>query len=170
MMQRLGQPVPEFFSEYADAAGATEATAGKRIIFGYGGTSLHEQSHGEGFMSLMLFRFRGNGLYILDEPEAALSPARQLLMLRRIHELVMAGSQFIIATHSPIIMAYPDATIYVCEKDGDITPTPFERTEHYLLTKRFLSDPASLMQQVLDETEPASKAMKIEKKRKSKPT
>ncbi len=141
-----------------------DPTGGAQIISGYGGTSLHEQSHGEGFMSLMLYRFRANGLYILDEPEAALSPARQLLMLRRIHELVMTGCQFIIATHSPIIMAYPNATIYLCEKNGDITPMPFTETEHYLLTKRFLSDPDSVMQQLFDEAQPPAKTKKKQPK------
>ena len=86
-----------------------EPTLGSPVINSYGGRSLHEQSHGESFLALMLHRFGGNGLYILDEPEAALSPARQLAVLRRIHQLVEEHSQFIIATHSPILMAYPSA-------------------------------------------------------------
>jgi predicted ATPase len=91
---------------------------GPRVIDSYGGKSLHEQSHGESFLALMMNRFGGSGLYVLDEPEAALSPQRQLAALARIHDLVNAGSQFIIATHSPILMAYPDAYIYACSPDG----------------------------------------------------
>lgn len=82
------------------------------ILASYGGKSLHQQSHGESFFSVLMNRFNGDGLYILDEPEAALSPARQMAMISRIHELVKEGSQFIIATHSPILMAYPNAVIY----------------------------------------------------------
>jgi predicted ATPase len=82
--------------------------SGPRIIGAYGGVSLHEQSHGESFLALATHRFKGHGLYILDEPEAALSPQRQLRILSIIHELVEErDSQFVIATHSPILMAYP---------------------------------------------------------------
>ena len=80
----------------------------------YGGRSLHEQSHGESFLAVMINRFGPDGLYLLDEPEAALSTQNCLTALRRIHELVRDGSQLIIATHSPIILAYPEATIYHC--------------------------------------------------------
>jgi predicted ATPase len=107
----------------------------------YGGRSLHEQSHGESFMALALHRFRGNGLYILDEPEAALAPSRQLALLVVIHQLVTeADSQFIIATHSPILMAYPDATIFHLASDGEIGPISYEQTEHYRVTRDFLND------------------------------
>jgi predicted ATPase len=85
-------------------------------IDSYGGRSLHAQSHGESFWSVFMNRFSGQGLYILDEPEAALSPARQMAMLARIHDLVNLQSQFIIATHSPIIMAYPESVIYLMEE------------------------------------------------------
>ena len=77
-----------------------------------GGQSLHERSHGEAFLALVLHRLRGNGLYLFDEPEAALSPMRQLALLAAIGQLVEKGSQFIIATHSPLLLAYPEATIY----------------------------------------------------------
>ena len=77
------------------------------LVSSYGGRSLHKLSHGESFFSVFMNRFRGKGLYILDEPEAALSPSRQMSMITRMHELVEQDSQFIIATHSPIIMAYP---------------------------------------------------------------
>lgn len=92
--------------------------AAPKIIASYGGKSLHEQSHGESFLCLMNERFRGNGLYILDEPEAALSGDRQLSFLLRLHELVLANSQFIIATHSPVLLSYPNATIYSIESSG----------------------------------------------------
>ena len=77
----------------------------------YGGKSLHHQSHGESFLSLVHNRFRGQGIYLLDEPEAALSPARQLTLLAELHRLVQAGSQLVIATHSPLLMAYPQGEI-----------------------------------------------------------
>ena len=107
------------------------------VIDSYGGKSLHEQSHGESFLASMIKRFGGKGLYILDEPEAALSPQRQLAVLSRIHDLVTDNSQFIIATHSPILMAYPDASIFHCGPDG-VYETTYEKTEHYKVTRDFL--------------------------------
>ncbi len=106
----------------------------------YGGRSLHEQSHGESFFSLMMNRFGGNGLYVLDEPEAALSPTRQLAMLSRLHQLIQDRSQFVIATHSPILLAYPDAHIYQID-DGEIRQISYEETDHYVVTKTFLNNP-----------------------------
>ena len=103
----------------------------------YGGRSLHEQSHGESFMALLKNRFKPDGLYLLDEPEAALSPARQIEALSRIHELVLQDSQFIIATHSPILMAYPDALILHCGPTG-LRPIRYEDTEHFRITRDFL--------------------------------
>jgi predicted ATPase len=118
-----------------------EPGMGAPIIDSYGGVSLHEQSHGEAFLSLALHRFRGNGLYILDEPEAALSPQRQLALLSIIHDLVEhRASQFIIATHSPILMAYPKALIYLLGATG-IERVAYEDTEHYRITRDFLSSP-----------------------------
>ncbi|KEK25955.1 AAA family ATPase [Bacillus gaemokensis] len=105
----------------------------------YGGISLHDQSHGESFFSLFMNRFSGEGLYILDEPEAALSPMRQLSMLIRMHELAQQGSQFIIATHSPILMAYPQANIYSFSQEG-ITGATLEETEHYQTMKLFFEN------------------------------
>ena len=112
----------------------------RKIIDSYGGRSLHEQSHGESFFSLMVNRFGGNGLYILDEPEAALSPARQIAMLHLMKELVRKGSQFLISTHSPILTAYPGAVIWELRENG-MRQTDWRETENYILTKRFLSDP-----------------------------
>ena len=107
----------------------------------YGGVSLHEQSHGESFIALATHRFGGHGLYILDEPEAALSPQRQLTLLSIIHELVEErASQFVIATHSPILMAYPNALIYRLGSSG-IERVAYEDTEHYSITRDFLNSP-----------------------------
>ena len=117
----------------------SEPGPGAPVINSYGGQSLHQQSHGESFFSLMLHRFGGNGLYILDEPEAALSPARQLSMLSRMHQLVDDNSQFIIATHSPIIMAYPGAEIQQITEEG-IAPVTYEETDHYQTTKLFINN------------------------------
>ena len=103
----------------------------------YGGTSLHEQSHGESFLAVLLNRFGSDGFYVMDEPEAALSAQNCLTCLRRIHELVGAGSQFVIATHSPIILAYPDAVIYECGEDG-LTEIDYEQASTVRLFSSFL--------------------------------
>ncbi|MEO5666993.1 MAG: AAA family ATPase [Bdellovibrionota bacterium] len=110
---------------------------GPPIILSYGGVSLHKQSHGESFYSLFMNRFGANGLYFLDEPESALSPARQLAFLSRLHDLCNQGAQFVIATHSPILMGYPDAKIYAVSQSG-IAPVDYEDTEHYRVTRDFL--------------------------------
>ena len=103
----------------------------------YGGRSLHEQSHGESFLAVFMDRFYGGGFYILDEPEAALSPSRQLSVLTRMHDLVRQQSQFLIATHSPILMGYPGADILLLDEDG-IRRVDYEDTEHYFITREFL--------------------------------
>jgi predicted ATPase len=103
----------------------------------YGGRSLHEQSHGESFLAVMVNRFGPDGLYLLDEPEAALSTQNCVTALRRIHELVRAGSQLIIATHSPIVLAYPEATIYRCGEHG-LEAIEYEDAEPVRLTRSFL--------------------------------
>lgn len=121
------------------------------LIDSYGGRSLHEQSHGESFMALILNRFHGDGIYILDEPEAALSPSRQLALLCRIHDLVLQGSQFIIATHSPILMAYPDADIYLAEHEKKIALTDYKETEHYKLTRDFINEPEQILSYLFEE-------------------
>ena len=121
----------------------------ERFLQQYGG-SLHEQSHGESFFSLILNRFRGQGFYLLDEPESALSPSRQLALLARMRQLVQGGSQFIIATHSPILTAYPDAEIYQLSGAG-IQLIPYEQTECYQVTKRFLDCPKRMLDVLLAE-------------------
>jgi predicted ATPase len=118
----------------------------------YGGRSLHAQSHGESFLSLFTNRFE-QGIYILDEPEAALSPQRQLSFLRILHDLATPGhAQFLVATHSPILLAYPGATIY--DLDGEsIRPIRYEDTRHYLLTRDFLNSPASFFKHLFAEAQ-----------------
>jgi predicted ATPase len=108
------------------------------VIDAYGGRSLHEQSHGEALWALVMHRFGPCGLYILDEPEAALSARRQVQLLKRISTLVEEGSQFLIATHSPIISAIPGALIYAMSETG-ISPVEYEQTEPFLVTRNFLS-------------------------------
>jgi predicted ATPase len=108
-------------------------------LVGYGGRSLHLQSHGESFMATLLNKFKGDGLYLLDEPEAALSPSRQMAALLRIHGLVQKNSQFIIATHSPILMAYPSAKIVLFDENG-LHEIEYEHTEHFAITRDFLNN------------------------------
>lgn len=106
----------------------------------YGGKSLLEQSHGESFLSLFANRFE-QGIYVLDEPEAALSPQRQLSFLKILHDLEKPGhAQFIISTHSPIILAYPGAVLYSLDGDS-IDEIAYRETEHYLVTHDFLNAP-----------------------------
>lgn len=127
-----------------------EPGGGRPIIASYGGVSLHGQSHGESFLSLLIHRFSGNGFYVLDEPEAALSPTRQMSALARIHQLVKGGAQFVIATHSPILMAYPEAWIYQLGKD-DIVRVNYEETEHYQITRDFLNNYGRMLDILLAE-------------------
>ncbi|PLT46987.1 ABC transporter, ATP-binding protein [Paenibacillus pasadenensis] len=122
--------------------------SGPPIIDSYGGKPLHEQSHGESFFAAFLHRFGGRGLYILDEPEAALSPQRQLSMLSRIHQLVQKHSQFIIATHSPILMAYPDADIYLLGPDG-AERVELEQTPHWSVMKQFVNRKQAMLDELL---------------------
>ena len=121
----------------------------ERFIQHYGGISLHERSHGESFLALANNRFSGNGLYVLDEPEAALSVTGNLALLHRMADLVADGSQFIVATHSPILMGFPEATIYQLGDQG-FEPVPYEQTEHYLLTRSFLESPERFMRHLFD--------------------
>lgn len=108
------------------------------VEYGYGKKSLHAQSHGEAFLSLLLNRLQGGGVYLFDEPEAALSPQRQLSVLTLLHRLVYHQSQLVIATHSPILLAYPNARIYQFTESG-IAEVKYTETEHYQVTKDFLN-------------------------------
>jgi predicted ATPase len=119
----------------------------------YGGQSLHEQSHGESFLSLFLHRFKRKAIYLLDEPESALSPARQLTFLKILHDLASKGdAQFIIATHSPIILGYPDADILSFD-NGQISKIEYEMTDHYQITKYFLQHREKFLSEIFREDE-----------------
>jgi predicted ATPase len=109
---------------------------------------LHEQSHGESFLSLVLERFGPRGLYVLDEPEAALSVHGQLALMRRMHELVELESQFVVATHSPILLGFPDAAIFEFSERG-IERVSYEETDPYRLTKSFLEEPGAFLRHLL---------------------
>ncbi len=110
----------------------------------YGGQSLHEQSHGQSFLALFVERFGPDGLYLLDEPEAALSPQGQLAMLRRLYELVADGCQLVIATHSPILLSFPQARIYELSESG-IATVPYDETETVELYRAFLASPDAFL-------------------------
>lgn len=140
----------ESFYNVATEVDQLDKLGGRSLIDSYGGKSLHEQSHGESFISLVINRFSGRGIYILDEPESALSPSRQLTLLSRIKQLEKLGSQFIIATHSPILMAYPDADIYSLNEFG-MELTQYRETEHYKLTKNFLDNPDQYLHYLFEE-------------------
>lgn len=120
-----------------------------RVIESYGGVSLHNQSHGESFLAIVQNRFFGDGFYILDEPEAALSPMRLLTLMAEINELVKKNSQFIIATHSPVLMAFPNAQILEFSQDG-IKSVNYKDTEHFKVTKGFLDEPEKTLHYLLD--------------------
>ena len=110
----------------------------------YGFRQLHTRSHGEAFLALVQNRFEGCGLYLLDEPEAALSPQRLLSLLVAIHDLVALDSQFIIATHSPIVMAFPGAEVKLFDETG-VHSADYRDTEHYRITRQFLNDPDRML-------------------------
>ena len=122
----------------------------QEFLWTYGGKSLHEQSHGESFMATMTNKLRGAGIYLFDEPEAALSPSRQLAALAAFHKLVNLESQLIIATHSPILMAYPGALIYHFSENG-IEPIDYKDTEHYTITKEFLNKPDKMIRYLFED-------------------
>lgn len=129
-----------------------EPSFGPPAIASYGGRSLHEQSHGESFMALMTQRFGGQGIYILDEPEAALSPQRQLAVMSRMHDLVLDDSQFIIATHSPILLTLPGARVLSLD-GGEMREVDYRDTEHFRLTRDFLNAPERFFRHLLEEDE-----------------
>ena len=121
---------------------------GPKLISNYGGVSLHKQSHGESFMALVENRFGGNGLYILDEPEAALSPMRLMRLMVCMQELVKKNSQFIISTHSPILMTFPNAEVLEITEEG-INSVNYKDTEHFIVTKRFMDAPEKIIESLL---------------------
>jgi len=110
----------------------------------------HEKSHGESFLALAQNNFRANWFYLLDEPEAALSPQRQLTLLMEIHRWARQGAQFIIATHSPILLGLPDAQI-LCFDEGRIHPCSYEETDSYQVTSMFLNHREEMLRRLLEE-------------------
>lgn len=157
LSKALGRPrdsyflrAESFYNVATEIERLDQGPGGPPIIDGYGGRSLHEQSHGESFFSLFKSRFRDHGLYLLDEPEAALSPTRALEFLVLMHDSIRRGCQFVIATHSPILMAYPEARIHLLDGQG-IRDVAYTDTEHYRVTRRFLSDPRRAIEALLGE-------------------
>jgi predicted ATPase len=140
----------ESFYNVATNIDELNRSGGPPLINSYGGKSLHQQSHGESFLSLILNRFGGNGVYILDEPEAALSPTRQLTLLSAMKQLCDNNSQFIIATHSPMLLAYPHATIYQVTNEG-LKEISYKETDHYLITKSFLNNPKAMLDELFND-------------------
>jgi predicted ATPase len=141
-----------YFNVASNIEALDEGGGGPPIIDSYGGTSLHEQSHGESFFAMLEHRLGGDGLYIFDEPEAALSPSRQLSFLARMHQLVGQRSQFIIATHSPIILAYPHAWIYQTGPGG-LERVDYEDTDHFQVTRNFLNRRETFLDILLSDDE-----------------
>ena len=125
-----------------------EPGLGGPVIGSYGGVSLHKQSHGESFLALAENRFGGRGLYILDEPEAALSPRGIIRLMQRMDELLALDSQFIISTHSPMLLAFPGAEVYQIRAEG-IESVRFQDTDHYRTSVRFLQNPESAIEDIL---------------------
>ena len=148
---RSAYPKDGFFlraESFYNAASYLDALVDERISSSYGG-SLHEKSHGESFLALVQNRFRGHGLYLLDEPEAALSPMRLLTLMGEIDRLLETGSQFIISTHSPILMAFPGAEVLEITRAG-ISAVPYRETEHFEVTRRFLESPERMLRVLLE--------------------
>ena len=125
----------------------------KELLKSYGGVSLHSRSHGESFLALVQNRFGGDGLYIFDEPEAALSPVNQLALLRLIHRLVGKHSQFLISTHSPILLSYPYAQVWQLrrEKGRAFEQLPYESTDLFRFYQGFMRAPKKVLDELLKE-------------------
>jgi predicted ATPase len=134
----VGRPTDNYFLRAESFYNLATQIEDLGVVFGYGQKSLHHQSHGEAFLALLLNRLQGDGIYLFDEPEAALSPQRQLSVLTLLHRLIYHKAQLVIATHSPILLSYPNARIYQFSQAG-IAEVKYTETEHYLVTKDFLN-------------------------------
>ncbi len=148
---RSAYPKDGFFlraESFYNAASYIGALGAPDIIAQYGGLP-HEKSHGESFLALVQNRFRGHGLYLLDEPEAALSPMRLLTLLGEIDRLVADGSQLILSTHSPILMTFPGAEVLEITESG-IQAVPYRETAHFEITRRFLESPERMLRVLLE--------------------
>jgi predicted ATPase len=140
-----------FFNVASKAEDYRDGTTKEIYYARYGGKSLHEQSHGESFLAYFQ-SFLEEGLYIMDEPEAALSPQRQLALFIQITKMAERGSQFLIATHSPILLAIPGAEIYSFDGEG-LLPCSYEETESYRLTELFINERERIIKELLEEDE-----------------
>lgn len=154
LVKGIRKPTNSYFlraeSFYNVASMAEEYRDIPEELFYYGGKSFHKQSHGESFLALAQGSFRPGGLYLLDEPEAALSPQRQLTLLIEIYRLARLGAQFIIASHSPILLGIPDAQILSFD-DGYIHSCEYRDTESYRITKTFVDNPDHFLELLLEE-------------------
>ncbi len=153
LVRTTRRPANEFFlraESFYNVASEVDALEqfSPGLLSSYGGRSLHERSHGESFLALALHRFGPNGLYLLDEPESALSVTGCLALLRRMHDLVRAGCQFIAASHSPILMGFPGAKIIEVDDKG-FHPMAYEETQSYQLTRSFLENPQRFLRHLL---------------------
>jgi predicted ATPase len=151
------QPKTDFFlraESYFNLATEIEmldqSPFGRRIIDSFGGVPLHEQSHGQSFMALLVHRLGPEGLYVFDEPESALSPQGQIAMLARMHDLVGQGCQFMIATHSPILLSFPHARIYELSDEG-IDTVEYDDSETVTLYRSFLAAPERYHRRLVQE-------------------
>nr|WP_276898836.1 AAA family ATPase [Pedobacter kyonggii] len=133
-----------FYNVASEIDKLDEEPGGPKIINSYGGLSLHQQSHGQSFWALFMNRFSGHGVYILDEPESALSSTKQIAMLSKINSLADKNAQFIIATHSPILLSYPNAWIYEMS-ENKIAKVKYEESEVYRVYKAFLDHPQRIL-------------------------
>lgn len=155
----IGRPRTDFFlraESYYNVASEIErldAAGGGPLLSAYGGVSPHERSHGESFLDLVTHRFGPSGLYLLDEPEAALSVQSCLALLARMHELTAQGSQFLVATHSPVLLALPGATIMEISDEGGLEQVAFDEALPVRLTREFLGAPGRFLKNLLDNGE-----------------
>lgn len=152
---RRGYQTDSFFlraESFYNVATAIDQMDDPSLLQSYGGRSLHGRSHGESFLALVQNRFHGGGLYLLDEPESALSPSRLLTLMAELDALVRHNAQFILATHSPILMAFPNARLYELGETG-IRSVHYQETEHYQLTKLFLNHPEQVLHELLPNAE-----------------
>ncbi|MCQ4079086.1 AAA family ATPase [Streptomyces sp. RB6PN25] len=151
----IRKPRTDFFlraESYYNVASEIERlhrAGGPPLLRAYGGVSPHERSHGQSFLDLATHRFGPEGLYLLDEPEAALSVQSCLALLSRMHELVEQGSQFLVATHSPILLALPGATIMEISDEGTLEQVDFDQALPVRLTREFLGAPGRFLNNLL---------------------
>ena len=153
LVRGIGRHYDGFFlraKSFYNAASYLDSMDSK-VLGSYGGQSLHKLSHGESFLALVENRFSPDGLFILDEPEAAISPMRMLRLMADIHDLAMRGAQFIISTHSPILITLPDSDI-IQFSDKGLEHVDYQETEHFQVTRNFLANPDRMIRILLEES------------------